>query len=51
MLPEWARAYPVASVSVAVVLPDAPPVTLAMDRPAIAGLVTSAKLEADTPEA
>ena len=38
-------------VSVADVLPDAPPVTLETDSPAIAGLVTSAKLDADTPEA
>ena len=35
----------------AVVAPDAPPATLPMERPAIAGLVTNSKLDADTPEA
>ena len=35
----------------AVLVPDAPPVTLPMDRPAIAGLVTNSKLDAETPEA
>ena len=64
VLPEWVaastRTASVAGVSkspvkprvrVADVLPDAPPVTLETDRPAIAGLVTSANLYADTPEA
>ena len=40
-----------ASVRVALVLPEAPPVTLATERPLTAGLVTSAKLDAETPEA
>ena len=40
---------PVASVSVAVLVPDAPPATLEVVRPAIVGLVASAKLDADTP--
>ena len=45
------KPVPVASVRVADVLPDAPPVTLEMDRPESAGPVTSAKLDADTAEA
>ena len=40
-----------ASVRVAEVLPDATPVTLEMERSATVGLVTSAKLDADTPQA
>ena len=33
----------------ALLLPDAPPATLPMDRPGIAGVVTSSKLAAETP--
>ena len=40
-----------ASVRVAVVLPDAPPETLPMVSPAMAGLATSAKLDFATPAA
>ena len=41
----------VASVNVAAVLPEVPPVMLETERPESVGLVTSVKLDADTPEA
>ena len=65
-LPEWAAAatctasvagvskskpLAVASVKVAAVLPDVPPVMPDTERPESEGFVTSVKLDADTPEA
>ncbi len=65
-LPEWAAAatctasvagtskskpLAVASVNVAVVLPDVPPVMPDTERPESVGFVASEKLDADTPEA